>query len=395
VTFYDFHLWRTGMERYVETGRLYDTDTPGYYLPGSRSLYKYPPVFAAILRPFVGHPDGPVYRGFFLANLLILAAAFFLMMWAGPRRSWLLRATAFCLFAIWRPSWESLGDLQMEPVLLLLLAGSAFFLARGRLSWAAVLIGVAGAFKVYPWGLILWFAIRRNWRACLAGAAGALGTLATASLVIPPRHAVEFFFRILPRLGGTSLSLDNVSLVAIVGRLGALALRGPISRDALDQLYLEGEAGVGFLVRSVALLSALVVAYFGFRAFAKAWARSKRGSPEDRRGFREVLGLAYLTCALLFLSPTSWLSYQALLILPLLVVIFGLPSWKQDRTSWILAIAAAAVGDLLFSLDAIYDLHPFLVSAARSALPVLLGIAVLRRLGRGSDPAGAVTRTDL
>jgi hypothetical protein len=38
VSFYDFRLWRDGIETLAHTGRLYDTDTPGYFLPGSHSL---------------------------------------------------------------------------------------------------------------------------------------------------------------------------------------------------------------------------------------------------------------------------------------------------------------------------------------------------------------------
>lgn len=364
-SFYDFRLWRAGLDQYEKSGRLYDTDQPGYFLPGSRSLYKYPPTFAALMKPFTHLPQSVAARSFLILNALCLAG-FLAALFASLR----VRAWKACLLSLlllhWQPVWEVLSDLQMELIILALLALSLFLEERRKDGMAGSPLGAAGAFKVYPWLLLSYFAARRQGRALLFGGAGALAALALACLAFPARLSIEFFTRILPRLGGTSLSYDNVSGLAVISRL-CLQLRGGVpSAETLDEATLETFPSPGLrpLALVLFLLAAFALLFWTVRAL--------------RRPHTFASALSLSTCLLLALIPTSWLSYQALLALPLLVAAAAVSADGRSRGSWILLGSAILFGGAINSYDRSYSSFPAALSLLRSSIPFILWTLHLR-----------------
>jgi hypothetical protein len=383
IAFYDFRLWRTGIERYVETGRLYDVDTPGYFLAGSHSLFKYPPTFAALLRPFAGQPQRSVGLLFFVGHLGLLFATLGIIL----RASRLSRRHAFLiglLFLLWQPTWEDLGDLQMEPILLFCLALAWAQMRRGNALRVGAPVGVAGAFKVYPWVLAIHFALLKRWRSLAGVAIGAVAALAAAALILPPRLTLEFFTRILPGIGGTSLAHDNLSLLASMGRLALWLRSGALTAEQLDPLQLETPGPAGLIVpRSLATLFFLVVAAALLIGLWRAL-RGRRRSLDA--GEAQVFGLAI--CLLLVFIPTSWTCYQTLLVLPFLAAVAQTPRPLEDLMNCALLGYVALIGCTLNGYDASYAAQPTLFSVARSLVPLALATVLLRRLRR-IDAVGA------
>jgi hypothetical protein len=373
IAFYDFRLWRSGVAQFEETGVLYDTEQPGYFLPGSHSRYKYPPTYAALLKLVSSLPQRVVGRAFFVGNVLLLAALLAMMLWALRPGAW--RAVLMILlFLHWQPFFENFGDLQMEPILLFCFGVSLLGRRGARELGSGIPLGVAGAFKVYPWILLLEFAVRRRWRVLVGGALGAIGTLGLAALIVPLRLSAQFFFGVLPRIGGTSLSYENVSLLATLGRWGLQLGGGLPGAEVLDGMVLEtaGATAAMRMAQILTVLSASVLLFLTVRA-----ARRARAAPVT---IRETALLSMSICLLLLFIPTSWLSYQVLLALPLLAAVALAPAWRADRRTWLVLSFAVAWGVIFNSYGRFFESYPGTPSLLRALVPAAIWGAHLRIL---------------
>jgi hypothetical protein len=372
-SFYDFRLMRANVEDFVHTGQLYDTSDPAALLPGSGSSFKYPPTFAAILRPFVGRPQAAVGRAFLFAYLALLAGALVALLFALRPAGW-RGAMLAILFLNWQPLWESMADLQLEILSLFFLALFLARVRRGRSVLGSVPLGVAGAFKLYPWLLLVYYALRRRWKVLVGAAIGAALALGFGCLLLPPRLTVQFFFSVLPHLGGTSLSYENLSGLATFSR-AVMEMGGALpSPEKLDALVLE--QGVRWSIRFPAQVLALLLAGVLLFYTVRAWRRG-RSLPA---AVREPAGLALSVCLLLMLIPTSWLSYQTLLAIPLLTAAGLLPMDWSHRRAWLWWGAAAAIGSTINSYTHFYDRNPALCSLLRCLIPLFLWLALTRLL---------------
>lgn len=374
--FYDFRLWRTGVERYEQTGRLYDTDTPGYFLAGSVSLYKYPPTFAAILKLFAGRPQSTVGRIFLLGSLVLLLLALGVLL-VGLRPPPLGGALMALVFVHWMPTWELLSDLRMEPIVLLLLSITLIGYLRGRTWLAGVPAGVAGAFMVYPWALLVPSLLCRHWKVLLGALVGAIGTLAAAALILPARLSMQFFTQILPHLGGTSLSYENLSLLAQLGRVGLLLTGEMPSAAELDLMHLETPDISRLVTAHIIALALLIVVALGI---GRPLLRAIRAAGSVPAGRRDALNLALMICVVMPLIPTSWLGYQIILILPLLSLLAWAPHPRSDAVTWGLLIASIVIGTTIYGYGDFYPHHAATSSILRGALPILLGGGLVRVL---------------
>jgi hypothetical protein len=302
----------------------------------------------------------------------LLVAAFTNLAVGLPLRGTRLWIAAI-VFPTWKPIRECLADLQMETIILFCLSLSALLLARSR-TGAGAAIGVAGAFKVYPWLVAGPFLLARWWRIVAGVVIGSLVALALSAISLPARHSIEFFFQILPRLGGISLSYENFSLLATLGRI-LLWARGDLPpAEALDSMYLEQ------------LQSPRVLAWLLFLGMLGALALlgwKRRSYWSDLESGRKATALLALgACATVALIPTSWLSYQSLLVLPALVCVARvLPG---DILSMILLGTSLAAGVLLWGYDDSFARHPGPFAAARTIIPYALAVVVLRSAPRAA-----------
>jgi len=372
-SFYDFRLWRRAIELYQESGVLYDTRSPHYYDPGSHCTYKYPPVFAALLLPFHGRPQGEVVPVFFAGNLVLLVLSVALVA-AALRPRWQRTAWMALVAANWQPVWETFGDLQMEILLLALLSGAVLGLRRASPAAAGAALGAAAAIKVYPALLALLFVIHRRWRLVLGAGAGFAGVLLLTLLAFPFATTWRFFTQILPRLGGTSLSHENVSLLGFFGRGVLLMATGLNDPAVLDPMVLERvkPSWIPALAYGLALATFAGVTWL----FLRRLSRMAVQDPTDRAAI--LLGGAVVL--LLLLIPSTWFSYQALLVLPAMIIVarLGAEGQRVRRSLLVLAFAPAL---LLNGYGPAYSAMPGLFSLLRSAfsVPLLLLLTAGKR----------------
>lgn len=372
-TFTDFRIFFDQAKRAEKHDVLYRTDRPDFFMPGSAS-YKFPPPLAAFLKFFQGRPARKHVGSCLVASVAILLLSLALLialLKAGIPRSLLM----ILIFLNWVPSSESLGGPQLEPVILLLFTLTLFFTRRGGQFAAGIPVGVAAAMKVYGGGLVAYFALRRQWRAVAGAVIGAVALLGVSALLLPVRHTFEYFFHILPRLGGCSLIHENLSALGNLGRFSVFVLAGHEKALELGKQYLVvlEDCGVkGAHTLAVVLFLLLVILLAAITAWVVRRTRAV-ASPE-----RESLGLALAICLYVPLFPSSWANYQTLLVLPLLIAVALARPPSRDPVAWILI--ALAVLPALFVTDRIdlYPAYPDVCALARSLVPLWLWAALLR-----------------
>ena len=163
--FVDFPTFLAQAELYLITGELYvDASDPDAYGP-SAAVYKFPPLFAMLLLPFVrgGVTEG-VYVGHWILQILLYGASAALTLTAFRRQGGAVFVFAGALFALnFEPFFETLWRLQIETPILLLLVLALLAYQRRRQPWAGVAIGVGFMLKLYPAFMLLYFAARRGW----------------------------------------------------------------------------------------------------------------------------------------------------------------------------------------------------------------------------------------
>jgi len=210
--FLDFRIFFEAVARAEETGQLYASDRPDFFLPGS-AVYKFPPPFAATLTPFTEYDWLPVAKLFVVVNLFLLACVL-TVFWRSVRPQGWRWVLVSLVFLNWQPFWETLLGVQLEIGILLLLTLGLASVRTGRFLTSGAVVGVAAAFKVYPVFLLSYFVLWRRWRGLVGAVIGGGGALLVATVVISLGESIRYFVEILPRLGGTSLSPENLSLVA-------------------------------------------------------------------------------------------------------------------------------------------------------------------------------------
>ncbi len=202
-------------------------------------------------------------------------------------RPW--QAAALIAFvAVWPPLLNTLLNAQVSPLLLLLYVLAWRWARRGKSAAAGAALGLATALRLFPGLLIVYFALRRDWR--LVGAS--LATFTASSLIllpfIGPGAYWDYIARETPAATADWIaSQHNTSLVGLAYHL--------LGADASAATLL------GRLL-TVALLLALV---------ALTWMRRRVPFVRDEATF-----LAYVPAALLA-TPILWQHYFVVLLLPL------------------------------------------------------------------------------
>ncbi len=232
-----------------------------------------------------------------------------------PPPGWIILSCGVLLFP---PLAFHMLYAHTELFLLFFLTASWALLRRGKEVPAGVLLGLAGAVRLYPLFLIVYLAQRRAWRGVIAALGSGLGLAALAALVSGPAAYGQYVDVMRGVVSTLYNRLHNLSLWGSTHKAASIwpALdQSPVARDGLAALL-----SLGILTLTVCLT------------------RKPGASPAhlDRE-----YGL-FIVAALLA-SPLSWIYYQVLLYLPLLSLLSVLQQRSYARAlPWILGLAVAA-----------------------------------------------------
>lgn len=321
----DLDVYRIGGRVWLSHGSLYGR------LPatqsGARLAFTYPPIAAVLLSPLSLVPMTVAGTVMTLGSVLLLVAvlrifrpAFADWPWAA---AWLLPAALFL-----EPVRNTLLYGQINIVLMVLVSVDCMTSApRWR---RGALVGLAAAIKLTPLGFVLYFLLRRDYRAAATAAASFLAVTGLGAAAAW-RDSVRYWTRIVFEIGR----------IGNVGYAGDQCLQGILARAGLDPRAPAGSA-VWLLLSLVVVLAACIGMRHAFRAAADAWA------------------LSLNAFAVLLVSPISW-SHHWVWIVPALLTLADLGYRSRARLFWLTAgsglVVFAASPQWWFPSAGDQDLH--------------------------------------
>jgi hypothetical protein len=236
-----------------------------------------------------------------VVNLLSLGAGVLVIVRERGARPgvWQL-CTLFVLLALWPPLQRALLEGQVSPLLFLLFALAWRWARGGRSALAGGALGLAAALRLFPAFAVVYFFLRRDWRACFAAVAVFIG----CSLLALPFAGVDGYLAYVTREAPANSAEwihhpHNTSLSGLAHLLftGSFELPPVVSAPGLATPF--------------AVL--LIAAVLGVLVWRTLLGR-QRPFAADERTF-----LAYVP-AMLLVSPMTWLYYHVILLLPVLVL---------------------------------------------------------------------------
>ena len=295
--FLDLEVYRLGVQTWLSGGDLYGvlpSTSTGRVLP-----FIYPPFAALVMVPLTVTGWVFAWVTLFIASLLSLAITVYVVLralWPSGGHSGALAATSavlpFCL--VLEPVLETFRFGQVNLVLMAMVAVDCLLV---RTRWPrGVLIGLAAAVKLTPAAFLLYFLLRRDYRAAATTTLTAAVATGIGALVAPAPSG-RYWGGGLAGVSGVSGSpfFTNQTFQAVLARAGASGL----------------ELKAAWLLLSAGLLLLAV--------------------PAIRRAPRPLAVMATAGVALL-VSPTSW-SHHWVWIAPALLVA-GVSAWRAPSRLW-------------------------------------------------------------
>ncbi|WP_327147451.1 glycosyltransferase 87 family protein [Nocardia sp. NBC_01329] len=308
----DLEVYRLGVEQWRSGGDLYG------HLPETAAdislPFIYPPFAALALGIYALLPWAATVITYLVVSIGALAMTLYLVarqVWPRQdqlRLALLVTATATPLSLLLEPIWSTLDFGQVNLILMGLVAADC--LTRNPRWPRGVLLGIAAAIKLTPAAFVLFFLIRKDYKA--AATAAISGAIATAiGFAVMPDESVRYWFGGFGNVGGLSGSefQTNQSIQAVLARFeitGALA-------TAL------------WLLAAVALVAVAVAAI-------------------RRTGTPPMIALAVNAVVALLVSPISW-SHHWVWVAPALLAMAGYATtrpWSEVR-GWYAAATATVV----------------------------------------------------
>ena len=217
----DLDVYRIGGRVWLGGGNLYGA------LPataaGMRLPFSYPPIAAILLSPLSLVPMAVAGTVLTLATVALTALVLrvFLRSAGGPAGAW----------SWWTVGWLLPAALFLEPVrntlsygqvnvALMALVSVDCLSARARWPRGA-LVGVAAAVKLTPGAFVLFFLLRRDYRAAATAAAGC--AVATgAGFLLAPRDSARYWTSVIAETGrpGSPVYAANQSIQGVLARAG-------------------------------------------------------------------------------------------------------------------------------------------------------------------------------
>ncbi|GGU32946.1 hypothetical protein GCM10010178_26600 [Lentzea flava] len=291
--FIDLQVYRTGGLAWLEGVPLY-VDFPGT-LDGPSLPFTYPPVAAVLFSGLALLPVWAANPLVVIVSFLCLSAVCFLVIRQLTRRAnvvWTVAAVVSVAALALEPVQSTFHFGQINLLLMALVVVDCLAVTDRR--WRGVLVGVAASIKLTPLIFVLYFLLRKDWRAALTTVTTFAG-LAAAGFVLAPGDSTEYWFHALldpSRVGGLAY-MTNQSLRGVLHRINP-------GQPAETLLWL--------------LLSAVVVVLAVVAA---------------RRARNDVVALTAIGTAGLLVSPVSWSHHWVWCVPAFLALGFVCKTWAR------------------------------------------------------------------
>lgn len=328
----DIDVYRMGGRAWLDGHPLY-TEEAQFHTEGGLDLpFTYPPLAAIAFCPFAWLPLPAASATITCTTLVLLIVAMTIVfagldVWprskAGPeptwlRRCWLAAAIVAPSVVLFEPIRSNFGFGQINVVLMTLVIADC---VPRRTPWPrGLLLGLAVALKLTPAVFLLYFLLRRDFRAVLTTVASFLGA-SLIGFLLAWRDSWQYWtdtIRNTDRIGGAALNTNQ-------------NLAGALARSALSE-------DQRFLFWALGCLVVLAATVWTTRRVLRA------GEP--------VLALICVALFGLVVSPVSW-SHHWVWALPA-VVATGVVGYRRHAT----ALAALSVAGVALMLCSPINLLP-------------------------------------
>jgi hypothetical protein len=286
------------------------------------NINAHPPTSILIAIPFalLDYPAGTLAWN--VVSLALLAFSLWLVVRGlGIRFSpWALLPVLAILLAS-DPFRQQMRQGQLNLVLLSLLTGAWVCDRSDRPRWAGVLVGVATCIKIFPGFLFVYFLLRRDVRATIAGTITVV-LLTAATVGILGTSAFETYgTEVLPGMGQWKAAWNNASITGFWSKFFAPGARNGTMVALVDNRLI---AQLG-----AAASSLVVLALFARRAWQARTLRERD------------LTFALSVTTMLLVAPATWEHYFLLLIPSLAIVWIRMPCTSANR--WLLGCVLAGL----------------------------------------------------
>lgn len=319
----DIDVYRIGGRMWLNGTRLYGPTgaTKVITADNTHLAFTYPPLAAILFSGFAVVSLSAANSIITAISLVLLLCAVFLVLdaldvwrqWtitgesATARRVWLAVIIAGLATLHLEPIRSNFGYGQINVVVMTMVLADC--LPKRTLLPRGVLVGLAIAIKLTPAVFVLYFVIKRDWRAVRTSALS-LGAATAAGFVLAWRDSIDYWFRVV---GGTASRIPDLRLNTNQNLLSLLA-RQPLPDGIRGPLWLS--------------LSILVLAM-------TVWAMRRAVAA----GY-DLLAVACAAVLALLTSPISW-SHHWVWVLPITIstTVIG----YRQRNPALLAVSAVGV----------------------------------------------------
>ena len=275
----------------------------------------YPPFIAILSTPLLLFSLKNVIVVWFIIEMICLIAISGMasILWRG-RVDWV--RTIFILFLLltWYPVMVDLLFGQLTIFLTTLLLAALLAFRKDKKILAGMLIGLSVAIKMFTWPLIVYFALKKDWRTLLSSCLTAIGLNLIALIAMGVGPILDYYLRVTFQVSAIYHSfLKNYSLWSIGYRL--FDGTRPIGGD-----YISAPPLIS-LPKIAPLISAGLAA--AFLVVGLIWAL--RSKDKD-------IAFSIIVCVIVAISPISWDHYYVMIIISLAILLINLsnhsyPSW--------------------------------------------------------------------
>lgn len=290
------------------------------------------PFFLLCFEPLTRLGAGPAFWVWLAINGAALALAMMLILRAAPH---LDRAQSLSLCAImllYPPLSNHIFYAQTQVIILLLVVIALCALESDHDRRAGLALAVAGLLKVFPLAIAGYFVMRRRWRALGWLSIGLVAGMAATLIAFGVERNVSFVAgTYLTRSVGFLARPANVALGSFISRMFYYAAGDVAMAPSLDW------------TRTLTVVAAEVT-LIGLTMFATWRGATPAGGEVDARGGNASRSFALWVVAAIMLSPTAWIHYLVLLILPfMLIAAAGWNGTASSRALWAMAASYAVI----------------------------------------------------
>jgi len=258
---------------------------------------------------------------FLLEMIFIVLAVYLILRWLDARSRLILTIITTLLILVWSPFRDELVIGQLMALLLVLLIGAWQALRSGKDIKGGVFLGCLISLKLMAWPIVIFLAIRKNWRAVVAAGTVSLAANLGAALVMGFERVIYFYLKVGTIVSSLYRSHEaNFSMWTIGWRM------------------FEGTGSPVLLgIEAPPLVSAPAIApYFSFVILlALVCIGLKLALQADT--FDISFGI--LVCVSILVNPVAWSHYLILTLIPLVIIghrIYSLGLPKKETWNFLM-----------------------------------------------------------